>query len=308
MPLVDASVQDRPFGLVQMACGPTASQPAGAAGEPGGRIPERRLAAARRADRGQSPAGAAVGGHEELLPDHAVAGLGAHRDDRVPRGHDAVHGLEHAALLLPGIHADGQRRLRRGALVRGLVRLLVRGQLAELRAVAGEQGEGQDGHRDQDDDRHHDGGGAPADQAAPGAGTPGPGQFGFQEQGVVPARVMTGRERVRRLAPQGGCGAGGAPGVAAGEWLAFRVGHQAGPWLGVRLERLGARRVLRCGSRRCLRSVLRCGSRCGLRLGEDRRAERDPHVARPGAVHRLWRHRSRPDGPSRGLRLRRRVR
>src|SRR5215472_4904696 len=29
MPLVDANVQDWPLGLVQMACGPTASQPPG---------------------------------------------------------------------------------------------------------------------------------------------------------------------------------------------------------------------------------------------------------------------------------------
>src|ERR1700683_4447638 len=41
MPVVDASVQDWPFGLVQIACGPTASPPPGpparrAAGYPGG--------------------------------------------------------------------------------------------------------------------------------------------------------------------------------------------------------------------------------------------------------------------------------
>src|SRR6516162_2870329 len=41
MPRAAASVQDKPFGLVQMACGPTASQPAGppairAAGCPSG--------------------------------------------------------------------------------------------------------------------------------------------------------------------------------------------------------------------------------------------------------------------------------
>src|SRR5580692_8615401 len=120
MPWVDASVQDRPFLLVQMACGPTASQPAGPPAS-------------------QAPGGAAVDGHEELLADHAVAGLGAHRDDGVPRGHDAVHGLEDAALLLPGVHADGQRGLRLRALIGGRVRLLARGERAELRAVAGQQ-------------------------------------------------------------------------------------------------------------------------------------------------------------------------
>src|ERR1700683_814169 len=138
MPWVDASVQDRPFLLVQMACGPTASQPAGppanrAAGPPahrGGRMSERGLPAAGRGHWGQAPGGAAVDGDEELLADHAVAGLGAHRDDGVPRGHDAVHGLEDAALLLPGVHADGQRRLRLRALIGGRVRLLARGERA----------------------------------------------------------------------------------------------------------------------------------------------------------------------------------
>src|SRR6516165_12279517 len=55
MPLVDASVQDKPLGLAQMACGPTASQPAGppairAAGWPsgGGPPPSARTGASRQ--------------------------------------------------------------------------------------------------------------------------------------------------------------------------------------------------------------------------------------------------------------------
>src|SRR5580658_4475531 len=74
MPCVAARVQVRPFGLVQVACEPIASQPPG-------RVPERGLPAARRVHRGQLPACPAVGGHEELLAGDAAAGLRADGHD-----------------------------------------------------------------------------------------------------------------------------------------------------------------------------------------------------------------------------------
>ena len=260
MPCVAARVQDRPFGLVQMACGPTASQPPGPPGQPGGRVAERGLAASWCLHRGQAPGGAAVGGHEELLADHAVAGLRAHGDDRVATGDDAVDGLEDAPLLLTGIHADGQRRR---ALVRCGVYLLAGGQRAELRAVAGQQGEGQDSHRDEDDDGDDDGGRSAAEQRVPGAGAPGPGQLGFQQHGcdlggpVVGREFVAGRaraDRAGRTGPQRGCGAGSPAAVGVGR------SSRSGRLLG-----------------------LRSGGRPGSRLSVDRGAERHRQAGGRGA-------------------------
>ena len=161
-----------------------------AAGQQRGRMTERglaRLAAAGRADRSGLPAGTGVRGDQELLAHHAVAGLRAHRHDRVARGDDAVDGLEDAALLLSGIGVEGdrgQRQLGRDGVrgVRGPV--LVSGERAELRPMTGQQRERQDGHRHQHDGRHRDRRGAAAEQA--GAGPPGGGHAVVVEQeGVV---------------------------------------------------------------------------------------------------------------------------
>ena len=165
MPCVAARVQDRPSGLVQMACGPTASQPPGppASGRPDSRAEARRLPlpapgpGARRRRRWRTRRTAA-GPRRRWSASHG--------DDRVATGDDAVDGLEDAPLLLTGIHADGQRRRA----VRCGVYLLAGGQRAELRAVAGQQGEGQDSHRDEDDDGDDDGGRSAAEQRVPGRG------------------------------------------------------------------------------------------------------------------------------------------
>ena len=98
------------------------------------------------------------------------------------------------------------------------------------------------------------------------------GQFGFQEQGVDSAVAVVSGMRavlVGGVAPQGGRGAGLTP-VVVSQRLVFWLGHQAGVRIG---RRLG----------------VRVGPGPGRRLGEDRGAERDSHVARPGAVHRLGR-------------------
>ena len=165
-------------------------------------------------------------------------------------GHDAVDGLEDAALLLAGIHADGQRRR---ALVRCGVCLLAGGQRAELRAVAGQQGEGQDSHRDEDDDRDDDGGRSASKRRVPGSGAPGPGQLGFQQHGAdlgragSRARVRRGRAgagRLGRTGPQRGCGAGSRPPRGRGQ---FRSGGSAAARAPVAAQRRPARRAASAG-------------------------------------------------------------
>ena len=251
MPWVAASVQDRPSGLVQMACGPSASQPPGPPADPGRRVPQRRRAAARRAHRSQPPAGSAIGGHEELLPGKAVADLGSDRDDGVPRGDDPADGLEHAALLLPGIHADGQRGLRRGTPVRLLAGSVVPGELAELRAVAGEQREREDGHGDQHGRWRGDGRGAAAGAAAPAGGALNAGPFGLKEQRVMSRGRSVRRERgdlVVGTVPQRGRVAEGTPGLLVGLYFVVRG--------------------------------LRVGLQVDIGRGEDRGAERDLELGR----------------------------
>ncbi len=236
MPWVAARVQVVPSGLVQMACGPTASQPPGppasrAAGYPSGGCPPPGSPHRR-----QPPARPAIGRHEELLPHHPVTELRTHRHDGRPGGHDPADGLEHPTLLLTGIHADGQRGLRGGALGAALADGLVGRELAELRAVAGQQGEGQDGHRDQHEDRHRDGRGAPADRAEAGA--------------LVPGRPAV---RARAAACHSGWpgGRATAPVPASGPWPGCWLGHRPGTRPGSRRRRAPrAGSAAGCGARR----------------------------------------------------------
>ena len=175
-----------------------------AAGQQRGLVTGCGLAAAGRADRGELPAGTGVRRDQELLADHAVAGLRAHRHDRVACGHDAVDGLEDPALLLSGIGVEGDRAQRQPRRDDARGPVLVRGQRAELRPVAGQQRKRQDGHGHQHDGRHRDRRGTAAEQAA--AGPLGARHPVVEQEGVVrprPAGLAPPGDQAGRTLPDG---------------------------------------------------------------------------------------------------------
>jgi hypothetical protein len=269
------------------------SQPAArAAGQQRGRMPQRRLTAAGGANRGQLPAGTAVGGGEELLAHDAAAGLRARRHDRVACGDDAVDGLEDAALLLSRISRQrdlGQRQLGRAhILALSLVVALVRGEGAGFRAMAGEQRERQGRHRHEHDDRHSYRRGTAADQAAlggvpPGAGVPGAGVGRFEQEGVVWRGPAGFRKRRQGRAPSDGQPLTGPPIarfipgilVSLGPGILVSLGPGILLALGGLADGLGG-------------EVIGGGGR-----GEDGRAEGKLQVPGPGAVRGLRRERAR---------------
>ena len=228
-----------------MACGPTASQPPGPPGQPGGRVAQRGRPAAGRVQGGQAPAGAAVGGGEELLADDAVAALRAHGDDRVPRGDNAVYGLGDTAVLLPRVGAEG-----RGD---GRVRLLVGGQLTGILGMAGQgeyHGGGDDRERRSPDHRR------PAANFGP-PGAPGTGRGGLEQRGFRHGR------------PLHGSGLGDGPGLGQ-----HGLGAQLGAAVGPRLvgqpgqQLIGARPALRIlGQRGQDQRPEQFRDRRGIRLG-----------------------------------------